>query len=384
MTWSANTRRTLVIVATVALLAAVGLTLVSLLARGGTWTAQQSGVGKNLHSVAFADATHGWAVGDLGTILRTTDGGAHWTVLNSGTGSNRQSVAFPDTTHGWAVDQDGGIVHTTDGGTHWTPQQSHNAYMLTSVAFIDAEHGWAVGFHRLILTTTDGGAHWTSQASRYRSFLWSVAFADANNGWAVGDDGVVLTTKNGGVHWWTQREAGPSERLFSVAFPRSGTVARRPRQGWAVGASGLEPQGVFGGYRLNAGYDTVLKTADAGAHWIPQTPGVVNWLHSVAFADPTHGWAVGEDGAILTTTNSGADWSPQTSGTHDALYSVAFTDADHGWAVGQAGTILVYRAGPAISRYAWIGVALLALVSLAALGLARRIGRAATPRKSEA
>jgi hypothetical protein len=255
--------------------------------------------------------------------------------------------------------------------------------MLTSVTFVDAARGWAVGFHRLILNTTDGGAHWTSQASRAGSFLWSVAFADANNGWAVGDDGIVLTTKNGGVHWWTQRAVGPSVRLFSVAFPRSGAIAQRPLRGWAVGASGLEPQGALGGYFLNAGYDTVLMTADAGAHWTPQTPGVVNWLHSVAFTDPTRGWAVGEEGTILATTNSGAAWASQTSRTHDALYSVAFTDADHGWAVGQAGTILVYRAGLLTAPYAWIGVALLVLVALAGLGLATRAGRNVAPSKPQ-
>jgi photosystem II stability/assembly factor-like uncharacterized protein len=158
---------------------------------------------------------------------------------------------------------------------------------------------------------------------------------------------------------------------------------RRPLQGWAVGASGLESQGLADGYILNSGYDTVLKTADAGAHWTPQTPGVPNWLHSVTFVDSAHGWTVGEHGTILVTGNSGAGWTPQVSGVHDALYSVAFTDAEHGWAVGQAGTILVYRAGPLSAPLAWIGVALLVIVALVCLALVTRGGRTARSSKPQ-
>jgi photosystem II stability/assembly factor-like uncharacterized protein len=60
---------------------------------GGTnWKPQHSGMKINLGAVAFADATHGLAVGNRfvgadpfsdtlkgSTILRTTDGGATWT-----------------------------------------------------------------------------------------------------------------------------------------------------------------------------------------------------------------------------------------------------------------------------------------------------------------
>lgn len=47
---------------------------------GATWTTQQTGQSLPLEDVHFASATHGWAVGALGTILHTQDGGATWAL----------------------------------------------------------------------------------------------------------------------------------------------------------------------------------------------------------------------------------------------------------------------------------------------------------------
>ena len=42
---------------------------------GVTWTPQSTGSSQSLNAVTFTDATHGWAVGDNGTILATAAGG---------------------------------------------------------------------------------------------------------------------------------------------------------------------------------------------------------------------------------------------------------------------------------------------------------------------
>jgi hypothetical protein len=39
---------------------------------GSTWTAESSPTSRGLAHVTFVDADHGWAVGDLGTVLRYT------------------------------------------------------------------------------------------------------------------------------------------------------------------------------------------------------------------------------------------------------------------------------------------------------------------------
>ena len=45
---------------------------------GRTWTASATGSNVPLRAIAFADDQHGWAAGDLGTILATADGGRTW------------------------------------------------------------------------------------------------------------------------------------------------------------------------------------------------------------------------------------------------------------------------------------------------------------------
>lgn len=51
---------------------------------GGTWTMFQTGQPLPLHGVYFLDENTGWAVGDMGLILATTDGGKSWKCRRQG------------------------------------------------------------------------------------------------------------------------------------------------------------------------------------------------------------------------------------------------------------------------------------------------------------
>lgn len=57
-----------------------------------SWKTISSPVNTNLRSVHAANGSVGFAVGDTGTILKTTDSGATWTVMTSGTTANLRSV----------------------------------------------------------------------------------------------------------------------------------------------------------------------------------------------------------------------------------------------------------------------------------------------------
>jgi photosystem II stability/assembly factor-like uncharacterized protein/tetratricopeptide (TPR) repeat protein len=52
--------------------------------QGETWELQRTGQPLPLHGIFFKDETHGWAVGELGTILATRDGGKTWTAQRRG------------------------------------------------------------------------------------------------------------------------------------------------------------------------------------------------------------------------------------------------------------------------------------------------------------
>ena len=62
---------------------------------GKSWTMQPTGQSLPMHAIDFVDATHGWAVGDLGTILATKDGGQHWEIQQPRSYSATQRKAAP-------------------------------------------------------------------------------------------------------------------------------------------------------------------------------------------------------------------------------------------------------------------------------------------------
>ena len=84
---------------------------------GITWSDPNiTGYAEVLNSVCFSDANTGYAVGDYGTILKSTDGGASWNIQPSMTYKNLYSVYFPGANTGYAVGANGTILKNTDGG----------------------------------------------------------------------------------------------------------------------------------------------------------------------------------------------------------------------------------------------------------------------------
>ena len=90
---------------------------------------------QDLHSVMFPSSSVGYAVGNWGTIIKTTNGGTNWTVLSSGTGMGFLSVYFTDPDTGYVVGISGTILKTTDGGKNWTTLSTGTTNYLYSVYF---------------------------------------------------------------------------------------------------------------------------------------------------------------------------------------------------------------------------------------------------------
>jgi len=276
---------------------------------------QQTMQGNQLRSVCFVNSNIGWAVGQLGTVLNTTNSGSNWSNQISGTSYALSSVNFISDTTGWIVGEQGTILKTTNKGSNWTRQTSGTSYLLLSVHFIDYNTGWTVGNDGTILKTTNGGVNWSLQTSGllYTS-LFSVYFIDSNIGWIVGGDAILKTT-NGGSNWIHQID-GLNYSKESIYFVDINT-------GWAVGGPG-----------------TIIKTTNGGNNWTSQQSGSGSYLESICFINSNTGWTVGSGGTILNTTNGGSNWTNQTSGVGGSLFSVYFINDFIGWTVGSDGTIL--------------------------------------------
>jgi hypothetical protein len=89
-------------------------------------------------------------------------------------------------------------------------------------------------------------------------------------------------------------------------------------------------QFVSGSQGWAVGQDTILATADGGAHWTTQLSGKLN-LTSVDFVSRQDGWAVGTT-SLLATTDGGAHWMA-LSEPCPVIRSVHFISPTTGFAV---------------------------------------------------
>lgn len=270
-----------------------------------------TGIRPNLNAVFFVSTSVGWAVGDGGIILKTTDGGVTWLLQTSTVNANLYDVFFSDATHGWAVGASGTILVTSNGGTTWAAQTSGISTTLNAVGFISNTAGWIAGDGGVIRVTTNGGGAWAAQVSGVATNLNDVYFVDATHGWAAGDGGIVRFY-NGTT--WAAQVSGTAENLNGITFTDSS-------HGWAVGDNGK-----------------ILFWN--GSTWATQVSGTTADLNEVDFASSTVGWAVGQGGTILATVNGGAAWTRQTSGTTNDLYGASAASTTVAWACGENGIIL--------------------------------------------
>src|SRR5215813_10568870 len=138
---------------------ALSLIFFSSLTVFGQWSAANSGTTNNLNGGYLLDSGVGFAVGDAGTILKTTDAGMTWSSLTSGTTNALYDVYFFDATQGVAVGELGLILRTIDGGAGWQGVTSGVKDALRSVSF-NGVNGIIGGDSQDILFSTDAGASW--------------------------------------------------------------------------------------------------------------------------------------------------------------------------------------------------------------------------------
>lgn len=156
-------------------------------------TLMTSGVPDSLNSISFpVNSDEGWVCG--GSIIRHYTGGA-WTGdqdYPSGGYNGYNAIYFVNNQEGWAAGDGGVIIHTTDG-YNWTSQTNPSTASLADLFFLNNQEGWAVGSHGAIIHTTDGGTTWNIEGAGLTSaVLRGVHFTSPTNGYAVGNGGILL------------------------------------------------------------------------------------------------------------------------------------------------------------------------------------------------
>ena len=298
------------------------------------WIKLQSPVNLTLRKLSFVDSLTGWATGEAGTIIRTTDGGDSWEIQNSTVQTFITDIFFLDRNFGWAITIEevfpfkSIILKTTNGGENW-----HTAYFpdsseyIRTIYFLDTLNGFVGGSY--IAYTTDGGNNWLESevdsnfVSNYP--VYNFDFYNNQFGYACGGRidraGVIWRTTNYGLNWTAQGIS--ADEVFDLfifdslnAFTLSG-----------------DPEGLF----LMAD----IKTTDAGITWSNDSLAFFGLSFAIDFRTYNEGWSA-SGYKFLLTTNRGESWNEFETPDGAVIYDLQFTDARNGYAVGDSGVILKF------------------------------------------
>lgn len=204
-------------------------------------TPYSAGTSEHLRSIVFVSSSIGFACGDNGTIVKSTDGGLTWFSSNSGVSSVQlNSISFRNSSDG-IVAGNGGVIYTSsNGGSTWNSVSSGTTNNLLKAKYFSdgisvvGEYGTLLMYNgswsavdsktktdiRGVAGTNIGNVHICGGGgfirnniggnTRFRNFetnpmmanLVDIHFYDANNGWAVSSlNGVIIYTTNGGSTW---------------------------------------------------------------------------------------------------------------------------------------------------------------------------------------
>jgi len=289
------------------------------------WIEQSSGTTQHLLGVNFIDSMTGVAVGNNGTILKTTDGGVHWNTIPSPSNKTYWKNHFVNETLGWIVGVDGTLLKTLNTGDSWDTINLGTDEDLESIFFINDSVGWLCGRNGVLYKTENQGITWEDKSFNQTDYLGSIVFFDDNKGF-IGGLTTSYKTDDGGITWDTF-DLIVNKSILDFCFIDN-------QIGWFCGEDGM-----------------IYKTEDGGNLWIEQQSNINEWFQEIDFVDANFGWAVGRHGKMVYTIDGGDNWvpylNPMASNQH--IISVDFTDKRNGWAVAVGGAIIKYSQDPTLN-----------------------------------
>jgi len=305
------------------------------------WMVYQTFINTTFHDITFADVNTGWAVGNTGVIVKTTNGGNSWVQQNSGTTTNLFSVSFLNENTGWVAGGDVNlftfshvfVLGTTNGGSSWdTLFNNHllnthlqKVYLQNSMGYILGKGGNGGTTEGFLLKTTNFGMNWTSSPSPDYKNYFDIVFKNNNMGWLLtkysndtgGDTASVFRSSNGGVTW---------SKMYTRNFLNIYDVHYFDNENILCYGQSFFPAapGRF-----------ILRSSNGGQNWDSTYGPVTGNYWESDFIDFNTGWAVGTSG-IYKTTNGGANFELQLN---NPTHSIHFYNSLTGWVGGNNGII---------------------------------------------
>lgn len=305
-----------------------------------------------LHAVQFVDRNEGWAGGADGVLWHTIDAGATWERQPLPTRGTIHAIKFLTPYYGYVAGREevqatggshGVLFVTRDGGVTWSRLGAGALPGLHGIHFVDDRRGFAFGSGTDrspsgVFQTLDGGVNWQPVAGPRASWR-----GEAGGRVLVGCDGRVATLRDRSIAL-SEADVPPGRCVRAVAADgdtvvavgqgglvlisrdsgRSFTFGELPMPADLVAAMDFRAVTVREGrvHIVGRPGSIVLTSGDAGKTWALQPTGQGTGLNALAFVDASHGWAVGDLGAILATTDGGATWTRQQGGYRPAVLCI--------------------------------------------------------------
>ena len=168
------------------------------------------------------------AIGEGGTILRSSDHGASWTSVASGTSYSLNAIWGSSEGDLWIAGDEQTILRSTDGGAVWNRMTPPVAGHLAAIWGSDPHDVYFAGGGGQLLHTKDHGRSFQvlrplGATDEQLTAVWGGAADDV---YVTGDRGSVLATRDQGQHWSTVRRQTQRPLPPGQSFPaKLGTTA---------------------------------------------------------------------------------------------------------------------------------------------------------------
>ena len=332
--------------------------------------------GNDLYQVNVISQNLTFAIGNGGTVMKSTDWGTTWTIPNTGTTKNLRQADFLQNgltgfAIGYAQGEGSSIIKTSDGGMNWQNINFNPVYSLSSLDFIDGQTGFVGGSNGLesnfIFKTTDGGQNWSKSVALDEGII-AIRFPfDKLTGFASGHhpgsgNNSIYKTTDGGTNWVRKTMPvlaafGDIKSFYFVSNKIGYATGNRTilkttdfGETWFSVYTGngsfksiCFPENETTGY-IAGDFNTALKTTDGGSTWQTLNTNVsgTHFYNSVSFINNQSGFIVGTNGIILKTTDGGTNWLNLRTGVpYFFLNNIDFpVNAQTGYISGSTGVIL--------------------------------------------